>query len=125
MNEEKKEVTFITAESQSRSLPSEEIDRLTKDIITALKTIYDPEISVDIYELGLIYRIEIDPDRTVHIEMTLTAPSCPVAGEIPVWVKNSVSAVEGISHVEVIITFDPQWTADRMSEEARIAVGWY
>jgi FeS assembly SUF system protein len=107
------------------AIPPEELERLTRDIIAALKTVYDPEIPADIYELGLIYRIDIEDDRTVKIEMTLTAPGCPVAGEMPGWVQNAVSAVEGVQDVEVSMTFDPPWSHDRMSEEAQIAVGWY
>jgi FeS assembly SUF system protein len=107
------------------SIPPEEIDRLTDDIIAALKTVYDPEIPADIYELGLIYRVDIEDDRMVKITMTLTAPGCPVAGEMPGWVENAVGAVEGVSGVEVTMTFDPPWSADRMSEEAQVALGWY
>lgn len=107
------------------AIPADEIDRMTNDIITALKTVYDPEIPADIYELGLIYRIDIEDDRSVKIEMTLTAPGCPVAGEMPGWVENAVSAVEGVLSVEVTMTFDPPWTPDCMSEEAQVAVGWY
>lgn len=103
----------------------EELARLTDDIVAALKTVYDPEIPSDIYEIGLIYRVDIEDDRMVKIEMTLTAPGCPVAGEMPGWVENAVSAVEGVSGVEVSMTFDPPWTPDRMSEEAQVAVGWY
>ncbi len=91
------------------TLPPEEIDRLTDDIIAALKTIYDPEIPADIYELGLIYRVDIADDRQVAIDMTLTAPGCPVAGEMPGWVENAVSAVPGVSAVTVNMTFDPPW----------------
>lgn len=109
----------------SAAIPADEIARLTDDIIAALKTIYDPEIPADIYELGLIYKIDIEDDRSVKIVMTLTAPGCPVAGEMPGWVQNAVSAVEGISGVDVAMTFDPPWTPDRMSEEAQVAVGWY
>ena len=107
------------------AIPAEELDRMTNDIISALKTVFDPEIPADIYELGLVYRIDIEDDRSVKIDMTLTAPGCPVAGEMPGWVENAVGAVEGVSHVEVNMTFDPPWTPDRMSEEAQIAVGWY
>lgn len=107
------------------AIPRDELARLTDDIIAAIKTVYDPEIPADIYELGLIYRIDIEDDRTVKIDMTLTAPGCPVAGEMPGWVENAVSAVEGVSGVDVNMTFDPPWTPDRMSEEAQIAVGWY
>lgn len=107
------------------ALPPQELERLTTDIIAALKTVYDPEIPSDIYELGLIYRIDIEDDRTVKIEMTLTAPGCPVAGEMPGWVQNAVASVEGVQDVEVTMTFDPPWSHNRMSEEAQIAVGWY
>jgi FeS assembly SUF system protein len=107
------------------AIPREELARLSDDIISALKTVYDPEIPSDIYELGLIYKIDIEDDRMVKIEMTLTAPGCPVAGEMPGWVENAVNTVEGISGVEVSMTFDPPWSPDRMSEEAQVAVGWY
>jgi FeS assembly SUF system protein len=107
------------------ALPEAEIARLTDEIVAALKTVYDPEIPADIYELGLVYKVDVEDDRTVKIDMTLTAPGCPVAGEMPGWVQNAVSAVEGISDVEVNMVFDPPWTPDRMSEEARVAVGWY
>ncbi|RCL02662.1 MAG: FeS assembly SUF system protein [Candidatus Tokpelaia sp. JSC188] len=106
-------------------IPKEEISRITDSIIAALKTVYDPEVPADIYELGLIYRIDIEDNRSVKIEMTLTAPGCPVAGEMPAWVENAVSAVEGVSYVEVTITFDPPWTPDCMSEEAQAAIGFY
>ncbi len=107
------------------SIPADELARLTDDIVMALKTVYDPEIPADIYELGLIYKIDIEDDRSVKIDMTLTAPGCPVAGEMPGWVQNAVGAVEGVSDVEVKMVFDPPWTPDRMSEEAQVAVGWY
>jgi len=107
------------------AISSEEIARLSDDIIAALKTVYDPEIPADIYELGLIYRVDIEDNRTVKIVMTLTAPGCPVAGEMPGWVENAVGAVEGVMGVDVEMTFDPPWSADRMSEEAQVALGWY
>ncbi|KQZ55349.1 FeS assembly SUF system protein [Rhizobium sp. Root149] len=107
------------------AIPPEEVARLSDDIIAALKTVYDPEIPADIFELGLIYKIDIEDDRMVKIVMTLTAPGCPVAGEMPGWVENAVGAVEGVSGVEVEMTFDPPWTPERMSEEAQVAVGWY
>ncbi|WP_291676418.1 SUF system Fe-S cluster assembly protein [Bosea sp. (in: a-proteobacteria)] len=103
-------------------LQPEEIDRLTDDIIAALKTVYDPEIPSDIYELGLIYRVDIADDRQVAIDMTLTAPGCPVAGEMPGWVENAVGAVPGVSGVTVNMTFDPPWDQSRMSDEARVAL---
>jgi len=107
------------------AIPPDELARLTDDIIGALKTVYDPEIPADIYELGLIYKIDIEDDRSVKIDMTLTAPGCPVAGEMPGWVQNAVSAVDGVGNVEVNMVFDPPWTPDRMSEEAQVALGWY
>jgi FeS assembly SUF system protein len=113
------------APAAASSIPQPELERLTDDIIGALKTVYDPEIPADIYELGLIYKIDIEDDRSVKIDMTLTAPGCPVAGEMPGWVQNAVASVEGISDVDVKMVFDPPWTPDRMSEEARVAVGWY
>jgi FeS assembly SUF system protein len=104
------------------TLAPEEIDRLTDDIIAALKTVYDPEIPSDIYELGLIYRVDISDERHVTIDMTLTAPGCPVAGEMPGWVENAVGAVHGVSGVSVNMTFDPPWDQSRMSDEARVAL---
>ena len=112
-------------EISGSALPAEELARLTDDIVAALKTVYDPEIPADIYELGLVYKVDIEDDRNVKIDMTLTAPGCPVAGEMPGWVQNAVGAVEGIADVEVNMVFDPPWTPDRMSEEAQVAVGWY
>ena len=107
------------------AIPPEDLDRLTGDIVAALKTVYDPEIPADIYELGLIYRVDIDDSRNIDIDMTLTAPGCPVAGEMPGWVENAVSLVPGVNNVTVNMVFDPQWTAERMSDEARVALDWY
>ena len=115
----------VPAASQSPPLPPEEIERLTTDIIAALKTVHDPEIPSDIYELGLIYKVEIDDDRNVTIDMTLTAPGCPVAGEMPVWVENAVNAVAGVAGTKVKLTFDPPWDQSRMSDEAKLAVGMF
>ncbi len=95
---------------------------MTDAIVAALKTVYDPEIPADIYELGLIYRVDISDDRAVAIDMTLTAPGCPVAGEMPLWVENAVSTVPGVRDVKVTMTFDPPWDQSRMSDEARIAL---
>lgn len=99
-----------------------ELERLTEDMIAALKTVYDPEIPVDVYELGLIYRIDIDDNRFVTVDMTLTAPGCPVAGEMPMWVDAAVTAVAGVSGAKVNMVFDPPWDQSRMSDEARIAL---
>ncbi len=115
----------VAAAAPVSAIPADELARLTDDIVSALKTVYDPEIPADIYELGLIYKIDIEDDRSVKIDMTLTAPGCPVAGEMPGWVQNAVGTVEGVSDVEVNMTFDPPWSPDRMSEEAQVAVGWY
>jgi FeS assembly SUF system protein len=104
------------------TLPPEELDRLTDDIVAALKTVYDPEIPADIYELGLIYRVDIDDERNVAVDMTLTAPGCPVAGEMPVWVENAVASVQGVKDVTVNMVFDPPWDQSRMSDEARVAL---
>ncbi len=104
------------------AIPADELDRMTNDIVAAMKTVYDPEIPVDIYELGLIYQVDIDDDRNVRIEMTLTAPGCPVAGDMPGWVENAVGTVAGVASVEVKIVFDPPWDQSRMSDEARVAL---
>jgi FeS assembly SUF system protein len=106
-------------------LPPEEIDRLTTDIVAALKTVYDPEIPADIYELGLIYKVDVDDDRNVDVEMTLTSPGCPVAGEMPGWVEAAVSTVAGVNNVKVTLTFDPPWDKSRMSDEAKLAVNMF
>jgi FeS assembly SUF system protein len=119
------EVSAVSGAVSASAIPADELARMTDDIIGALKTVYDPEIPADIYELGLVYKIDIEDDRSVKIEMTLTAPGCPVAGEMPGWVQDAVSSVEGVSFVDVSMTFDPPWTPDRMSEEAQVAVGWY
>ncbi|KFL32400.1 FeS assembly SUF system protein [Devosia riboflavina] len=102
-----------------------EVERITTDLIGALKTVYDPEIPVDIYELGLIYKVDLDDDRNLTIDMTLTAPGCPVAGEMPAWVENAARGVEGIQDVKVNMVFDPPWDASRMSEEAQVALNWW
>ncbi len=108
--------------SLAPAIPPEELDRLTDDIIAAIKTVYDPEIPVDIYELGLIYKIDIDDGRFVNVDMTLTAPGCPVAGEMPKWVEDAVSAVGGVAGAKVAMVFDPPWDQSRMSDEARVAL---
>jgi FeS assembly SUF system protein len=107
------------------SLSAEELDQLTADIISALKTVYDPEIPCDIYELGLIYKIDVGDEREVDVDMTLTAPGCPVAGEMPGWVENAVASVPGVSGVKVNLVFDPPWDMSRMSDEARLAIGMF
>ena len=110
---------------EGSSLSAEELEQLTADIVGALKTVYDPEIPSDIYELGLIYKIDIDDNRHVTVDMTLTAPGCPVAGEMPVWVENAVCSVAGVSGCTVNLTFDPPWDMSRMSDEARMALNMF
>ena len=117
--------TTATASGEVFTIPEAEVERLTADIIAALKTVYDPEIPADIYELGLIYKIDIDNDRLVTIEMTLTSPGCPVAGEMPGWVENAVQSVPGVSHCVGRLTFDPPWDPGRMSDEARLALNMF
>ena len=114
--------TESTAPSDASAIPQDELNRLTDALIAAFKTVFDPEIPVDIYVLGLIYRVDIDDDRKVDIDMTLTAPGCPVAGDMPGWVENAARTVEGIEDVEVRLTFDPPWEPSRMSDEARLAL---
>lgn len=104
------------------ALPKEELDRITDDLVEAFKSVYDPEIPVDIYELGLIYKVDLDDDRKVNIEMTLTTPGCPVAGDMPTWVEQAARKVNGVEDVEVSLVFDPPWTVDLMSDEARLAL---
>ena len=101
------------------ALPEGELARLTDDVIAALKTVYDPEIPSDIYELGLVYKIDIADDRAVTVEMTLTTPNCPSAQELPTMVENAVASVPGVGEVKVNIVWDPPWDPSRMSEEAR------
>lgn len=108
--------------SAEGALEPGEIERMTDEIVAALKTVYDPEIPADIYELGLIYRVDIADDRTVAIDMTLTAPACPVAGEMPKWVQDAVEAVPGVQSATVNMVFDPPWDQSRMSDEARMAL---
>lgn len=124
-DEEKRAEQEGEEDSPSSSFSPEELELLTADIVRALKTVYDPEIPVDIYELGLIYRVDVDDDRVVRIEMTLTAPGCPVAAEMPVWVQDAVSMVEGIQRVEVQMVFDPPWDKSRMSDEACLALDMF
>jgi FeS assembly SUF system protein len=102
-----------------------EVARLTDEIIAALKTVYDPEIPSDIYELGLIYKIDIADDRTVAIEMTLTTPNCPSAQELPSMVENAVASVPGVGQVKVDIVWDPPWDPSRMSDEARAVLNMW
>jgi FeS assembly SUF system protein len=111
--------------AQGAALPEAEIARLTDDIVAALKTVYDPEIPADIYELGLIYRVEIRDDRTVDVQMTLTTPNCPSAAELPAMVENAVASVPGVGAANVQIVWDPPWDPSRMSDEARVVLNMW
>ena len=110
---------------QKGALDQAELDRLTDELVTALKTVFDPEIPVDIYELGLIYRVDINDDRDVVIDMTLTAPGCPVAGEMPGWVEDAVRKVEGVRSATARLVFDPPWDPSKMSDEAKLALNMF
>ena len=110
---------------KASALPETEIARMTDDIIAALKTVFDPEIPADIYELGLIYRIDLADDRAVTIDMTLTTPNCPSAQELPIMVENAVASVPGAGEVKVNIVWDPPWDQSRMSDEARAVLNMW
>ncbi len=107
------------------ALPAEETERLTHDIVAALKTVFDPEIPADIYELGLIYKVDIKDDRSVAVEMTLTTPNCPAAEELPTMVENAVASIPGVGKVDISIVWEPAWTPDRMSDEARLVLNMW
>jgi FeS assembly SUF system protein len=107
------------------ALAPEETDRLAGEIVAALKTVFDPEIPADIYELGLIYTVEIKDDRSVDVAMTLTTPNCPAAGELPQMVENAVASVPGVGIVNVNLVWEPPWTPDRMTDEARLVLNMW
>jgi FeS assembly SUF system protein len=113
------------AGEQVSALPADELGRMTDDIVAALKTVYDPEIPADIYELGLIYKVDIADDRNVTVDMTLTTPNCPSAAELPAMVENAVSCVGGVGDVKVNVVWDPPWDPSRMSDEARVALNMW
>ena len=117
--------TTPSAAGATSALPAEEIARLTDDIIAGLKTVYDPEIPADIYELGLIYRIDIADDRAVTVDMTLTTPNCPAAQELPIMVENAVASVPGVGATKVNVVWDPPWDPSRMSDEARTTLNMW
>src|SRR5882757_4714727 len=110
---------------QGSALTPEELEAFGKELIAALKTVHDPEIPVDIYELGLIYKVDVADNKDVTIDMTLTAPGCPVAGEMPNMVRDAVLTVPGVGEVTVNMTFDPPWTPERMSEEAKLELNMF
>lgn len=107
------------------ALPKEELARLTDQLIEKLKSVYDPEIPVDIYELGLIYKVDVSDDKDVAIDMTLTAPGCPVAGEMPGWVRDAVMEIPGLKSCTVELVFDPAWDPSRMSDEAKLQLNMF
>jgi FeS assembly SUF system protein len=111
--------------SGASALPPEEVARLGEEIVTALKTVYDPEIPADIYELGLIYRVDIGDEREVTVDMTLTTPNCPSAAELPTMVENAVASVPGVGGVKVNVVWDPPWDPSRMSDEARLVLNMW
>src|SRR3974390_1250307 len=117
--EAKEHETGISNVETNSALPPEETERLGGEIVAALKTFFDPEIPADIYELGLIYKVDLKDDRSVDLVMTLTTPNCPAAGEMPQMVENAVASVPGVGVVNVNLVWDPAWTPDRMSDEAR------
>ena len=114
-----------TAAASETALPADEVARMTDEIIAALKTVYDPEIPADIYELGLIYKVDIADDRKVTVDMTLTTPNCPSAVELPGMVENAVASVPGVGEVAVNVVWDPPWDQSRMSDEARVALNMW
>jgi FeS assembly SUF system protein len=113
------------AVTASSALPEEELNKLTDDIVAALKTVYDPEIPADIYELGLIYKIDIGDDRGVKVDMSLTSPNCPAAQELPIQVENAVASVPGVKDARVAVVWDPPWDPSRMSDEARLVLNMW
>ena len=116
---------FSQVEVTGSAIPAPELEALTATLVAALKTVYDPEIPVDIYELGLIYKVDVADNKDIAVDMTLTAPGCPVAGEMPNMVREALEKVEGIGTVTVSMTFDPPWTPERMSEEARLELNMF
>jgi FeS assembly SUF system protein len=125
MTDEKQEGKSPAAAEVTSALPQEELSRLTDDIVGALKTVYDPEIPADIYELGLIYRIDVADNRAVTVDMTLTTPNCPSAQELPTMVENAVASVAGVGEVKVNVVWDPPWDQTRMSDEARATLNMW
>jgi len=115
----------IDEQKAATALSQAELDRLTDLLIEKLKTVYDPEIPVDIYELGLVYKVDVSDDRDVLVEMTLTAPGCPVAGEMPGWVEEAIKQIPDIGKVTVELVFDPPWDPSRMSDEAKLQLNMF
>ena len=122
-------MTAMSPETSPQPAPSglsqAELDRLTDKLIEAFKTVFDPEIPVDIYELGLIYKVDVSDDRDVAVDMTLTAPGCPVAGEMPGWVEDAVRTIPEVRNIKVDLVFDPPWDPSRMSDEAKLQLNMF
>jgi FeS assembly SUF system protein len=112
-------------ETTATAMSQVELDQLTDQLVEKLKSVYDPEIPVDIYELGLIYKVDVSDDKDVAIDMTLTAPGCPVAGEMPGWVQDAVMEIPGLRSCKVDLVFDPPWDASRMSDEAKLQLNMF
>ena len=128
MTDDTKDIAAATQQAPAdaaSALPKEEVTRMTDDIVAALKTVYDPEIPADIYELGLIYKVDIKDDRAVDVDMTLTTPNCPSAAELPIMVENAVASVAGVGPVKVQVVWDPPWDPSRMSDEARLVLNMW
>jgi FeS assembly SUF system protein len=115
----------IASQQAPSALSQAELDALTDKLVERLKTVFDPEIPVDIYELGLIYKVDVSDEKDVVIDMTLTAPGCPVAGEMPDWVRDAVMAIEGIKSCTVNLVFDPPWDPSLMSDEAKLELNMF
>jgi FeS assembly SUF system protein len=124
-NNKTAKATASAEPAKPSSLPEAEISQLTDGVVAALKTVFDPEIPADIYELGLIYKVDIADDKMVTIDMTLTTPNCPSAAELPIMVENAVASVPGISGAKVNIVWDPPWDQSRMSDEARLTLNMW
>ncbi|HLZ82991.1 MAG TPA: SUF system Fe-S cluster assembly protein [Caulobacteraceae bacterium] len=112
-------------EPTASAIPQAELDVLTDKLVEKLKTVYDPEIPVDIYELGLIYKVDVSDDRSVAIDMTLTAPGCPVAGDMPGWVQDAVTSIPEVTACTVNLVFDPPWDPSLMSDEAKLELNMF
>ena len=125
MTEETKADAPAADSGAASALPQDELARMTDDIVGAIKTVYDPEIPADVYELGLIYRIDIADDRSVTVDMTLTTPNCPAAQDLPTNVENAVASVAGVGPVKVNVVWDPPWDKTRMSDEARATLNMW
>ncbi|WP_304166754.1 SUF system Fe-S cluster assembly protein [Phenylobacterium aquaticum] len=114
-----------TPAPETTALSQGELDAITDQLIEKLKSVFDPEIPVDIYELGLIYKVDVSDEKEVAIDMTLTAPGCPVAGEMPGWVHDAVMEIEGLKSCKVDLVFDPPWDPSRMSDEAKLQLNMF